>query len=312
MGHFDYLLEGQAQTKFASSDRLELLANTAAKRYLEEGSNLNDSIKKFASESDLNANEIERICEMANIATHRGLWRKTAQKENISFPLANSKSVIGAGGCSGDCSENSCDTAAAVKPISSDYDGPPQGIPAPGPSIMSMMGADPAKVHNGLGLEPDRKRIIIVLQKKAAERQRQKDKILFNGLQLETLEKKAFKNVKQTVIGGATFRQIYEAAAGSGFGKIAVEYLPKFEEKLIADTHGSTRTRLMKMAIGKAPEELVSSYLGNTTVINGAHPVLVSLDTINRKTGEIRNGLQDLLRIDDEVKIYTQRLRELA
>jgi hypothetical protein len=52
--------------------------------------------------------------------------------------------------------------------------------------------------------------------------------------------------------------------------------------------------------------------LGNTNIINGAHPVLVSLDTVNRKTNEIRNGLEGLLRIDDEVKIYHQKIRDLS
>ena len=124
--------------------------------------------------------------------------------------------------------------------------------------------------------------------------------------------KKAFEAIKQAVLGGATFGQIYEATLGCGLGKIAEKYIPQFEERLIADTHGAARARLMKLAIGKAPENLVSDDMGNTTVINGAHPVLVSLDTVNRKTGEIRNGLHNLLRIDDEVKVYTQRLRELT
>lgn len=316
MGHFDYLLEGQAQTKTASSDRLELLANIAAKRYLEEGGSLNDSIKKFAGENDLNSNQIERVCEMANIATHRGLWRKTAQKEDIAFPLADAKSVVGAVSPSKTCGcgdeKPACSQGTSVQPISSDYSAPPRGLPDSGPSLMSMMGVDPGKVHNGLGPEPEKKRIIIVLQKKAAERQDCRSKLLVHGMQLETLEKQAFGEVKQTVLGGATFRQIYEAATGAGLRKLAEEYLPGFEEKLISDTHGDVRTRLVKMAIGKAPEDMISSSLGNMTVVNGAHPVLVSLDTINRKTGEIRNGLQNILRIDDEVKFFTQRLRELT
>lgn len=321
MGHFDYLLEGNNQTKLASSDRLELLAKTAAKRYLEEGSNLNESIRKFASENDLNSAQIERVCEMANIATHQGLWRKTAQKESIAFPLADAKAVFNTVKPKGDpgapsedsgcgCEASPC--GCGVKPISSDYAGPPTGLPTGGPSTMSMMGADPAQVHNGLGMEPDRKRIIIILQKQAAARKDLEGKILVKGMELETLQKQAFEAVKQTILGGATFRQVYQAATGSGLGKVAEEYLPDFEDRLINDTHGSTRERLIKTAIGKAPEDLVSENLGNMTVINGAHPVLISLDTINRKTGEIRNGLHNLLRIDDEVKVYTQRLRELT
>jgi len=320
VGHFQYLFEGSSQTKVASSDRLELLAKTAAKRYLQEGVNLNETIRKVAQENELNANQIERVCEMANIATHQGLWSKTAQKESIAFPLADSKTIVSVvkpsadaeapgSACSG-CSGDPC--TCNVRPISSDYAGPPTGLPSSGPSLMGLMGVDPAQVHNGLSEEPERKKIIIVLQKKAHERKLLQDSLTVEGMRLESLEKRAFEAVKQTVLGGATFRQVYEACAGAGLSKVAEKYLPAFEERLIADTHGETRRRLEKTAIGKAPEELISDELGNLSIINGAHPVLISLDTVNRKTGEIKNGLHNLLRIDDEVKTYTQRLRELT
>ncbi len=312
-GHFSYLLQGSRsqQTKVAA-DRLELLAKVAAKHYLESGAKLNDSITKIAKENDLNANQIERVCEMANIATHQGLWTKTAQKDKISFPLAEPKIVLAGCGCGGDDGpEMKTDDPCSAGNTDSDYSGPPKGLPSAGPSLASAMGVDVDGGHNGLTDVPERKKIIIVLQKKAAERQRLTDRILIAGAELETLEKKAFWTVKQTVLGGATFGQVYEAAIGSGLGKIANEYLPKFQDQLIKETHGETRQRLEKHAIAPAPEDLISENLGNTTIINGAHPVLVSLDTVNRKTGEIRNGLVGLLRIDDEVKFYNQQLREL-
>jgi hypothetical protein len=222
-GHFSYLLEGSRsqQTKVAG-DRLELLAKTAAKRYLQEGASLNDSIKKIAAENDLNSNQIERVCEMANIATHQGLWTKTAQKEKISFPLADAKIVI-AGACPelatdspDDCDCDDCPICGSSPcscdgAMDSDYAGPPKGLPIAGPSLASLMGVDPEAGHNGLTDEPEGKRIIIVLQKKAAERQRMADRLLVQGAELETLEKKAYQTVKQAVLGGASFRDIFEA-----------------------------------------------------------------------------------------------------
>ena len=88
--------------------------------------------------------------------------------------------------------------------------------------------------------------------------------------------------------------------------------MPKWQAQLVKDSHGSQRLRLEKLAISKAPADLISDNMGNTTVINGAHPVLISLDTVRRKTGEIKQGLHNLLRIDDEVTVYNQKLRELA
>lgn len=311
--HFQYLLGGSQQTKVAS-DHLDLLAKTAARRFLHESIPLNSSIRKLAAENDLNPNQIERVCEMANIATHQGLWAKTAQKESIAFDLADAKTIIRVGG--NGTGGAPCEGAVPVPPVSScsdsDYMGPPRGIPSAGPSMMSMLGSDPAQVHNGMGEEPERKRIIIVIQKHAAARKLLQDQLVYKGMELESIEKQAYATIKQCVLGGASFRDVYLAAAGAGFGKLAEEYLPKFEDRLIEEVHGADHRRLVKEAIGRAPEDLISDNLGNMTIINGAHPVIISLDTIQRKTGEIKNGLHNLLRIDDEIKVFTQRIRELS
>lgn len=306
--HFQYLLGGSQQTKVAS-DRLDLLAKTAARRYLHEGEPLNSSIKKLATENDLNPNQIERVCEIANIATHQGLWAKTAQKESVAFDLADAKTIIRVSG-NGTNAGGGVPTASTCS--DSDYMGPPKGIPSPGPSLSSLMGSDPSVVHHGMGEEPERKRIIIVIQKHAAARRILQDQLVYKGMELESIEKRAYGAIKQHILGGGSFADIYQAAVGAGFGKIAEEYLPRFEDVLIEEVHGETHRRLVKEAIGRAPEDLVSSDLGNMTIINGAHPVLISLDTIQRKTGEIKNGLHNLLRIDDEIKVFTQRMRELS
>jgi len=310
--HFQYLLGGSQQTKVAS-DRLDLLGKTAARRYLHESVPLNSSIGKMATENELNANQIERVCEIANIATHQGLWSKTAQKESVAFDLADAKTIIqvSGNGTSGACMPPP-PTDAVSCGSDADYLGPPRGIPSAGPSLMSMLGSNPEQVHHGLGAEPERKRIIIVIQKHAAARKILQDQVVFKGMELESLEKRAYNTVKQCILEGESFRNIFAAAAGAGLGKVAEAHLPQFEDRLIEETHGVDKRRLVKEAIGRAPDDLISNNLGNTTVINGAHPVLISLDTIQRKTGEIKNGLHNLLRIDDEIKVFTQRMRELS
>ena len=127
-----------------------------------------------------------------------------------------------------------------------------------------------------------------------------------------SLEKHAYDAVKQAVLGGYSFPQLFKAAHGANLDDVAAKYLPDFKDRLTSETHGEVRNRLEKQAIAKAPAEYISDNLGNTTVINGAHPVIVHLDTVQKKTGEIKNGLHNILRIDDEVKVYRQRLRELA
>lgn len=313
-GHFDYLLtdSGPRHTKIAA-DRLELLAKTAAKHFLEGRVPLNDSIRKIAEENDLNREQVERVCEMANISTHQGLWAKTANKESVAFPLADAANVVSVIAKKPlDPGDPGSPQVSCPSSVGSDYAMPPRGIPSPGPSLLGAMGADPALSHNGLTEEPEAKRTIIVIQKKAAERNALRDKILMDGIKLEELQKQAFHEVKQAVMGGSSFMDLFEAANGMGLGKVAKELLPEFENRLISETYGDIHRRLVKHAISKAPEDLISDDLGNTTIINGAHPVLISLDVVQKKTGEIKNGIHNLLRIDDEVKVFEQKLRELS
>jgi len=312
VGHFSYLLSGTPQHTKVAADRLELLAKTAAKRYLEEGVALNDTIKKIATENDLNSNQVQRVCEMANIATHQGLWRKTAQKESIAFQLADAKAVVSVVKKQPLDSDDPQSPTISPSSCDSDYAGPPKGIPQSGPSMISMMGADPANVHNGLHDDGEKKRIIIILQKKAGERSALESDILYKGMQLESLEKRAFEVFKQTILGGASFRDLYTAAGAGDMGKVAAEYFPGWQQRLVDESHGSTRLRLEKQALAKVPDELISNDMGNVTVINGSHPVLVSLDTVQRKTGEVKQGLHNLLRIDDQVKVYHQKMRDLS
>lgn len=319
LGHFSYLLsEGRPRHTKVASERLEHFAKIAAKRFLEERAPLNATIEKIASENDLNPSQVERVCEMANIATHRALWAKTAQKESVAFPLADAKQVVtvikkkpldaddpGSPMVSGSC-------GTVTSPVDSDYAGPPKGIPGNGAPLATMMGVDPSAGHQGLHEDGDRKKVIIILQKKAAQRSALRSELLYKGHQVETLEKQAYSEFKQAVLGGQSFYDLFAGAALAGFGKVAREHFPDWQDRVISEVTGKDRLALEKQAIHRAPDDLISDNLGNVTVINGAHPVLISLDTLTRKTGEVKNLLNNILRIDDEVKIYSQRMRELS
>lgn len=305
-GHFSYLISGGAPkaTKVAS-DRLEVLAKSASKEYLENGTSLNQSITKIASERELNPHQIERVCEIANLSTHQALWSKTAQKDKVAFPLADARKVILLVRPSDD------EAVPDDEAVDEDYQMPPdQGDD--GPRLMDLMGVDPSECHNGLHEDPEKKRLIILLQKKASEVKNAEDSVLYKGMELESAEKQASKAVRQAVLGGRSFRDLFKAASAAGLRKVAAEYLPKIEEQLIGETYGETRLRLEKTAISKAPDDLVSEDLDNVTVVNGAHPVIVCLDTIKKKTDEVRQGLQGYIKVRDEAGVLRQRIKELS
>ena len=295
---FSYLMEKHASL---APEALEALAKTATKRYVEQRAPLNETIQKLADERDLNSHQIERVCEMANLATHQALWPGAREKEKIAFALADAKRVK--------AKKVDAHPGGAVE---ADYAGPPTGIPASGPSLAALLGVDPAGGHQGLHGPSEKQRLIIVLQKKANEKRRLQDQVLVAGMEAETAEKLAYSAVKQEVLGGTPMRQILRAAAAGGLGKVAAELLPTFEQRLVEESQGTTRAGLEKNAISKAPADLISDNLGATTIVNGAHPVLISLDTVQKKNGIVQNLLYNLLRIDDELKVYNQQLRELG
>jgi hypothetical protein len=309
--HFSYLLSGQQQPT-VSAERLELFAKTAAKRYIQNQVPLNDTISKLAEENDLNSHQIERVCEIANIATHQALWPSATDKVKVAFPLANARMIPKH--ASKDHKPETHEKAED-RPrghTMSDYATAPKGLPRRGPPMNAMMGVDPSKGHDGLKGPSERQRVLLILEKKGAERKRLHGQVMMAAMECETVEKLAFAMVKQAVLGGASFQGLYRAADEAGLGEVAGELLPRVEEQLIADSHGSTRDRLTKTAISRAPEDLISRNLGNVSVINGAHPVLVSLDTVQKKNGVVKNLLQGLVGIDDEIRIHNQKLRELS
>src|SRR5579859_7632482 len=214
---FDYLLE---KTAAISAEELETMAKIAAKRYLEEHAALNETIRKFASERDLNAHQIERVCEMANLATHRALWPSAREKEKIAFELADAKRV------------KAQREPAPARAKADDYAAPPSQIPASGPSLARLLGVSGERGHEGLAGSSKKQALQRTLEKKAAERQRMQDQLLCAGMEAETAEKQAFEAIKQERMGGMSLHRIFRAAAAVGLAKVARDLLPGFERRL--------------------------------------------------------------------------------
>jgi len=58
-----------------------------------ESAPLNDSIAKIASDNDLTPQQVNQICQQANVMAYEGLF-KVAEDKTFSFPLADSKAII--------------------------------------------------------------------------------------------------------------------------------------------------------------------------------------------------------------------------
>jgi hypothetical protein len=99
---------------------------------------------------------------------------------------------------------------------------------------------------------------------------------------------------------------MYAGACHLGFSELAVELFPKMAEQLHKDTG---RPEFTKIA-WKAPEELID-YDVPVTIVNGRHPIMMSLDTLQRYRDQEQKFNWHLSRINDVNSITSQRMREL-
>ena len=280
------------KTASASEEQLETFAKIASNRFINESIPLNKSIAKIAQDNDLNSNCVERVCEMANLQTHSALLPSEPEKRaSFAFPLADSKKVAGM----------ICVKTPSGPTMSREFARPPCGpAVSSSPSIADLFGTS-GKSHDGFRI-PEKKKIIVMIQKKAAEKGRKHDALLKEAMMCETAELEAQKSVKQAVLQGSTLEEIHSAACGAGLSKVSAEVLQK--------TAPALDKQLFEKVAFEAPEELIDRDVP-VRVINGRNPIIASLSALKKYQDNsycIRDGLMGL---EQEIEILKQRLKEL-
>lgn len=285
-------------TSSPSTERLENWSKVASNRFTQEGIPLNATVEKIAQENDLNPHFIERLCEMANLVTHNAIIPKDPEKRaSFAFPLADAKKV-----------SSSLGPCPVGPKMISDYAGPPQGIPSDGPSMAEMFGVgEDHGGHQGGEIAP-RQKLIIMIQKKAALRDRLHDGILKSAMLQETGEAAVCSQIKQAVIQGAELEEIHKVASEAGYGEITAEILPKYAQDL-ARTFLVPQDGVEKLAF-EAPEELINRDVP-VTVINGRNPLIASLKTLKEYKNNHYHVRDGLMGINQELEILQQKLKEL-
>ena len=184
--------------------------------------------------------------------------------------------------------------------MSQEFARPPCGPAASsGPSMAELFGTSGC-AHDGFQI-PEKKRIIVMIQKKAAEKSRMNDKLLKEAMLAETAELEVHKTIKQAVLQGETLDNIYESACQAGLGDISGEVIEK--------TAGVLQSEFVKCAF-EAPEELIDRNVP-VRIINGRNPIMASLDLLRQyrdNTYQIREGLMGL---EQDISVLKQRLKEL-
>lgn len=283
-----------------SADQIDTWAKIASSRFIKEAAPLNDTIRKIAQDNDLNPNFIERICESANLQTHTALLpREPEKRASFAFPLADAKVVTASLRPSG----------GPPKKIISDYTRPPSAMPGGGPSLEEMFGVNGS---NGCGHQggdvPEKQRLVILIQKTAAQRQRVYDALVNKTMEIEHAEKQANHQIKQAMLQGASLEEIHAAACSAGLGDESAELLPKTAQ--LMKRHFLVSEKELEKVAFKAPESLIDRDVP-VTIVNGRNPILASIDALREYKSSAHTYRLGLMGIDDELKVLKQRLKEL-
>ena len=172
MGNF--LSGGSAEV---SPEKLRLLAKVASNKYLSTKAPLNASIQKLAEENGLSTHQVARVSEMANHETHAALWASKAGQDQGRVRGRRPEEDLGQG-AEGSASGGGARAGREV----------PKKVDR-GPSTAEMFGVKPGDVHHGLGDLPDKKKVVIIIEKTASVKTAAKDDLIKLAMMNEHEEK---------------------------------------------------------------------------------------------------------------------------
>ena len=161
--------------------------------------------------------------------------------------------------------------------------------------------------HDGFEY-PEKQKLIIMIQKRASERKRKYDALLKTAMEIETAELQVHRHVKQAVMQGASLEDVHELACHAGNGDVTADLLPKTAALL--NRQFLVSDKAMEKLAFEAPESLIDRDVP-VTIVNGRNPLLSSIDALKRYRSSAYKIKDGLNRIDDELKIFGQRLKEL-
>lgn len=246
---------------------------------------LNETITKIANTHDLNEDQVEIVCQEANKATHRGLF-KTAEEKYVTFDVAD-PSIVKA------MMNGETEKVAHCSNIDMDY------VSAPGEVEASRdYELNHSVGHDGLW----------DIEKRASRQQREKDKVVREDLKdiyilktaaIESKENEFLKIASDQIINESfSYRpemlvKIASFCKQADINKKRVSNLMfKLATKMVKDGW------IQKEAMESMTSELVSPEVKKLQV-NGAHPLTKVIKTIkehDRDRDEAIRGMQNIVK----------------
>jgi hypothetical protein len=271
-------------------------ASEASDAFTQQKVPLNDTIRKIASRESLNLDKIARVVEEANKMTFLRMFPKVADKR-FTFPIAKIGEIVG----------EAKPDPAVVKVAEMGR------IRRPAPSLEKTATQKVEKrAFEGSGPQ----RAWSFYEKSALAAEVLRENAIMRGESLKASQVEFCKSAQQMVLGeGYSFEEICDALTS---------YRPAHWKKVafllkIAAAHIGRKFNLPAdlekragAAIDPGEHDIVTSISVSgmpVEVINGAHKIVVSLDTLIDQTTEAEKANKNLLSADDTVKFLRKELR---
>lgn len=287
-------------------DHYKEWAGEISSSYLNCGTPPTETLVKIAQTEDLKPHQVQLLAGEANKMIHAHKYANMQEKYFAAdFPLADAKQAI------------SCLQHDTVK-VASTFSEPK--IPDEGPTPFDMFGVTLPEIDKTASVKHDLK---VMLEKVAHFQDMASTQLIIASSKLQSNEHAFIKEARQFTLDDSNSSERMKTISGLGqFVKAAklettgnrllakLAYVLGKEGKLEPQHAKQALDYFTKKADQKAPESLISDTLP-CQIVNGQHPLYISLKTIADNEAEVARWSRDSLIADDKVKILKQKIRAL-
>lgn len=282
-------------------------AGSIAHQYLAGSGTPTDGVIKIAQIEELTPAQIELLSAETNklIHTHKHASAKVDKYFAADFPHADAKLAIAR------LQATDHTKVAAVVPELNFNEGPDE---------FAMFGIERPTIDKTAAVKRELK---VAAEKVAMVQEKAKDREILAKYAAESSEKNFIKTARQVVLGGDNSAErmqllgtidYFVKTAEMEFAKPALAKLAYVlgKEGLLYPQHAEKALEyfMSKQADLKAPEELISGWLP-ARVINGNHPLYITLKTFRDCEQNLRESTDRHGIIADKLHITKQRIRAL-
>jgi hypothetical protein len=280
-----------------------------ANSYFNAGVSPTETLMKIAQSEELTPHQVEVLAAEANKEIHKHKYASAKDKYFAAdFPLADARKVL--------------DTLQA------DGGKTKVAVVLPDPQFKSP--SEKLDIFKAFGVEPEtfdktasvRAQLKVAAEDGAFLKQKYEDKLIMTKMAVAEAEEKFIKMARQMVIQNDnpkdrmdTLGKIAQFVASSGIHE-GLEPLAKVAyilgaEGLIPKNKADVAMKLFKKhADLKAPEALISKWLP-AKIINGTHPLYITLKTVRDGRTALRNYDDNYKLVQDQLNFVKQKVRAL-